>query len=65
MKQKWAIQIKLGDADWFYLTEDTGKCCDLQVTLFDEISEALEYSKLYNYSKLFNNYKVVSYVGNY
>lgn len=59
---KWAIMVCLdGNDDWIFITEDTNRCWDLQVMLFDDINDALEQAKVFTVPGKENNVQVVNY----
>lgn len=48
----YAVQIKLGEGDWLYLTEDTGKCMDLQPVIFKTFEEATQACSIWDCAKV-------------
>jgi hypothetical protein len=62
-KNKWAVMVCLdGKDDWIFVTEDSkGNCWDLHPVLFDDLTEALEYAKVFSIPGKEQNVQVVSY----
>mgnify|MGYP001142066333 CR=1 FL=1 len=61
---KWAVMVCLdGKDDWIFVTENTGKCdmFDLRPVLFDDLTEALEYAKVFTIKGKEQNVQVVNY----
>ena len=60
---KWAVMVCLdGKDDWIFVTEDTkGDCWDLRPVLFDDLTEALEYAKVFSIPGKEQNVQVVNY----
>ena len=59
MEKKYAIKIRLGEGDWLYVTEDTGKCMDMKVQLFDTEKDADSFADIWRTPK--STAKVVEY----
>jgi len=60
---KWAVMVCLDKEtdDWIFVTEDTKDCWDLRPVLFNDLTEALEYAKVFTIKGKEQNVQVVSY----
>lgn len=59
---KYAIQIKLAEDDWIYVTKDTGgHCWDLQPELFDTLESAEKFADIWRIKGREDNVIVVEY----
>jgi hypothetical protein len=47
---QWAILVELAPNDHIYVTEDTGKCWDIKVKVYNSIDKALEDAKAWKNS---------------
>ena len=61
---KWAVMVCLdGKDDWIFVTEDTRECnmLNLKPVLFKDLTEALEYAKIFAINGKEENVQVVNY----
>lgn len=57
----YAIRLYIGNADWIYLTDDTGSCTNLVVSTYETINEAKKVADQWKRQSKDLDVKVVEY----